>query len=435
MGDQTDPHAPSISEANDHRTPRLNENEDEPGKVEWSSPDSPDSSKLRDLRLDDNDDEKQAKEEEDPELAMYTEYGFWIDEMVRQEMEMEKKLYPGASTWARDEERLFEILYLRQELPILPSFWGIDFRGIPISERCFSTDQWAKPIIYAHCREFRATMALTRLIDLTANVRTVIQCGLPHKAPIMVKKCLDSYITWAAQDGSFSHLEVVPNIIAEIIDSKEGEAGVTRIIENRMRALARLQREYLKINREVEFESPGGGGSGGNGSSRRGRGEKKDGWKARAFGLMNVFFKLFETGEGTGVPVQNDGMKRIKLEPEEEELRLERTNSRKAKHKAKLEVIKEEDEDTPISEYRRRPPVVYGLFIVRTSVFIMTVDSSRGDTGYVSFHVDIDLKDYKQSVWNALTMAMVICVARDEMMSRLGDFDVVNAMEESDVDA
>lgn len=70
-------------------------------------------------------------------------------------MEREKGLYPGASTWAEDEERLFEILYLRQDLPMLPSHWEFDFRGRPIPETIFSTSDEYLPIVYAYSNEFR----------------------------------------------------------------------------------------------------------------------------------------------------------------------------------------------------------------------------------------------------------------------------------------
>lgn len=101
-----------------------------------------------------------------------------------------------------------------------------------------------------------------------------------------------------------------------------------------------------------------------------------------------------------------------------------------------------EDSATPppetldLSQFRRRPPVVYGIFILRTSVFILTVDSAKdGKNAYVSFHVDVHFMDRHQSVWNALTVALVVCLARDELMTRLDDFETADMPEESDPDA
>lgn len=70
-----------------------------------------------------------------------------------QQMEIEKGMYPGASTWARDEERLFEILFLRQDLPLLPSHWDVDFRGVPISVATFQTSNESPPVVYAHSKK------------------------------------------------------------------------------------------------------------------------------------------------------------------------------------------------------------------------------------------------------------------------------------------
>lgn len=76
-----------------------------------------------------------------------------------QQMELEKERYPGAATWAEDEERLFEMFFLRQELPMLPPDWALDFRGVPISEANFTNKMTAAPLIYAHARQNRGTTA------------------------------------------------------------------------------------------------------------------------------------------------------------------------------------------------------------------------------------------------------------------------------------
>ncbi|KAG5949789.1 hypothetical protein E4U53_005757, partial [Claviceps sorghi] len=71
---------------------------------------------------------------------------------TRLELELEKKRYPGASTWAADEERLFEILFQRAERPILPGHWEVDFRGIPMLDTVFSLDDDkpdGRPIVYS----------------------------------------------------------------------------------------------------------------------------------------------------------------------------------------------------------------------------------------------------------------------------------------------
>lgn len=91
---------------------------------------------------------------------------------------------------------------------------------------------------------------------------------------------------------------------------------------------------------------------------------------------------------------------------------------------------------TPSTQtYRRHPPVVYGLFILNTSVLVLTTDSSKGDDAYVSFHVQVDFQDEQQGIWNALTVATAVCLARDELRTRVGDFEELPCLEESDPDA
>lgn len=73
---------------------------------------------------------------------------------LQREMQREKALYPGAKTWASEEEKLFELLFMRQDLPILPAHWEVDFRNVPIGEANFSLSESKPPLIYAHGKEF-----------------------------------------------------------------------------------------------------------------------------------------------------------------------------------------------------------------------------------------------------------------------------------------
>ncbi len=85
--------------------------------------------------------------------------------------------------------------------------------------------------------------------------------------------------------------------------------------------------------------------------------------------------------------------------------------------------------------YRRKPPVIYGLFVLGTSVLILTADASKGEEAYIRFHLDISFADSHQGVWNALTIAAIVCAARDDLMTRTDDFVPLPLVEESDPDA
>ena len=89
-----------------------------------------------------------------------------VEMSLRERMQLEKELYPGASTWADDEERLFEVLFQRQDVPLLPSHWEFDFRGVPMSETVFDTSNSHPPAIYGHSeKEFQGE----RHISLRVN--------------------------------------------------------------------------------------------------------------------------------------------------------------------------------------------------------------------------------------------------------------------------
>ncbi|KAF4994456.1 hypothetical protein FGRMN_5786 [Fusarium graminum] len=364
-----------------------------------------------------------------------------IDNM-EEEMKLEKERYPGASSWAPAEERLFEILFMRQDLPMLPTTWDVDLRGVPISDVVFKTTEEFPPIIYAHSKNFRATMALTRLMDLTAKSRTNIQSGLRSKVSQLIRRELEKYLNWAAQDGDYQHLRIVRNIIVEVVDTTMPEEEITEYIQKRMRSLARMQREFLREDANPHF------------------------WDV----LKPSIFRT----------------PKIKIEPEDESSLLEiwptptrsraSSHTRTKKHSSttkshgvvvkiepglketsisttqvhKTTAISEEqslpDSPSPPSSpgepqtpsdytYRRHPPVVYGLFILNTSVLILTTDSSKGADAYVSFHVQVDFQDEHQGIWNALTVAIVVCLARDELRTRLSDFEELPCLEESDPDA
>ncbi|RGP66686.1 hypothetical protein FLONG3_8752 [Fusarium longipes] len=372
------------------------------------------------------------------------------DNHIEKAMKLEKERYPGATGWAPAEERLFEILFMRQDLPMLPATWDVDLRGMPISDVIFQTSEEHPPIIYAHLKNFAATQAFTRLVDLTARIRTTCQSGLRKRAPHHIKRELDRYLNWAAQDGGYMHLRIVPNIMIEVIDTTMPEAEITEYITRRMRSLAKLQREFLRVDRKPQF------------------------WNVVKPGIFK------------SPKVKTDPMVKVKIEVDDRSPSHTRwltpTESQAGSHSHvdRLSAMAESREiaikvepglkspsifataqvfetttipktssppyspsSSPTGEpqtpskctYTRHPPVVYGLFILNTSVLVLTTDSSKGPDSYVSFHVQVDFFDEHQGIWNALTIALAACLARDELRTRITDFEELPLVEESDPDA
>ncbi|KAF5696077.1 hypothetical protein FGLOB1_13793 [Fusarium globosum] len=356
-------------------------------------------------------------------------------------MKLEKERYPGASTWAPAEERLFEILYMRQDLPMLPTTWDVDLRGVPISDIVFQTSDEFPPIIYGHSNDFRATTALLRLMDLTAKTRTTIQSGLRMKVPQLIKRELDKYLSWAAQDGDYLHLRIVPNILTEIVDTKMPEDEITEHIQNRMRALANVQREFLREDRNPQFwdvikpsvfASPKIKLEPDDGLASFG------GWLTPAesrLGSHPRVGNVLPTTETHGITVKIEpGLKSpgiaARVLPKTKMLSRESCHSQSPSPS-----LPEEPQTPPRHTYRRHPPVVYGLFIINTWVLVLTVDSSKGSDAHVSFQVQVDFKDEHQGIWNALTIAIAVCLARDELRTRASDFEELPCVEDSDPDA
>ncbi|KHN97056.1 uncharacterized protein MAM_05165 [Metarhizium album ARSEF 1941] len=334
---------------------------------------------------------------------------------IRLELEEEKRSYPGASTWAEEEEKLFELLFQRAHIPLLPAHWHVDFRGIPVVDSIFSPSDEVPSIIYSRStkKEFQATMALMRLIDLTSSVRTTVQSGLRKKATLLIKRCLDKYIAWAAEDGGYSHLKIVPNITTAIMDVELGEEDITSTMKNRMRALAMAQREFLRVDRDDSFWDVS---------------DVEDGVKGADLStlLVEKYVKKVEELSVTAKAPSGDGSRQSTPRPRSPSPgdATTTTRARSSPPSTPAGSIHDEQQNTDAqTRYRREPAVVYGLFILRTSVFLLTVDSAKGDSAYVSFHVDLHFMDRHQSVWNALTAAMAVCLARDQLCKRMSDFE------------
>lgn len=70
-----------------------------------------------------------------------------------------------------------------------------------------------------------------------------------------------------------------------------------------------------------------------------------------------------------------------------------------------------------------QPPVLYGLFIVNTTLLVLTVDPAKGPSAHVSYQVEVNFSKQNQGVWNAITVGIVVCIARDDMMARKKFFE------------
>ncbi|KAK2032378.1 hypothetical protein LX32DRAFT_196561 [Colletotrichum zoysiae] len=347
------------------------------------------------------------------------------DEERRQldEMDDERKLFPGSDNWAEDENRLFRILYMRQYSPLLPSHWDMDFRGIPIPDILFASSDAHPPVINSRSgNDFKATRALARLIELTGHVRGLCQTRQRHRARALIERELQEYTKWAENDGEYGHLEYLPNLIIDMVDTTMTPQAIEEHMQLRLKAAAATHRAHW---RNDEAESTDNHQDTDEHGLKIEDDEDVEPEDNRVVLVPDKYPTPSPQKPHTEAPstlphngVNNGGDGDHKLPSTEFDNLAERSTG---------------DYD---KQYTRRPPVLYGLFIVNTSVMVLTTDSAKeGDEAYVSYQVEVGFSKRYQAVWNAITIAIVVCLARDAMMDMKEGFGHSVIDGDSDPDA
>jgi hypothetical protein len=217
-----------------------------------------------------------------------------------------------------------------------------------------------------------ATKALIRLIELTAIIRGYSQTGQKNKIPQLIKKEVDQYIQWAAKDGGYEALDIVPNIITEIVDTSLSSDEITAYMQLKLHSLAQVQRAFWRADVD-RLGSP-------NGSDRSSS--------------------------------------------------VEKDSSAPSKDGADAQMA-----TPPAPQFTRTPPVIYGLFILNSSIMVLTIDAAKENNAYVSYQVEVGFSKRNQGLWNGITIAMIACLARDSMIGRKDCFRPLVLDTESDPDA
>lgn len=295
----------------------------------------------------------------------------------------------------------------------------------------------------------------------------------------MIKKSLGKFLNWAAEDGGYRHLEYVPNIIVEIVDMRKEDIPQTAFVEMRMRDLARQHRKMLAIKPEKEEDADEGDvdmevdrqvrdeaeASHEERQKQQAAASRSRSWRIFGSRVMNRLFRLIRrrsvikpeyhgetnviesdadeamTGEGE-TPASNT----VNVKQEDDEYEgIQVTFKREPCSESEDDIAMA---DIPLASssaanssssptlYRRQPPVIFGFFIVGTEVMLFTADSSKEEAAMnLTLQLILNFEDRSLSIWNALTVAIVACLARDDMMKRMDDFEEARVVEESDPDA
>ncbi|KAK1963355.1 hypothetical protein LY78DRAFT_584878 [Colletotrichum sublineola] len=320
------------------------------------------------------------------------------------EMDEERKLFPGSDSWAEDELRLFRILYMRQYSPLLPSHWDMDFRGIPIPDILFASSDAHPPLINSRSgNDFKATRALARLIELTGHVRGLCQTRQRHRARVLIERELQEYMKWAENDGEYGHLEYLPNLIIDMVDTKKTPQAIEEHMQFRLKTAAAAYRAHW------------------------GRGRPKSAGNHHDIDEHKLKIEDDEDAEPEDnrvvlVPDKYPTSSPQKPQAKPPSILLHNgiNDGGAGDHKlpsTELDNPAERPNDECDEQYTRRPPVLYGLFIVNTSVMVLTIDSAKEEKkAYVSYQVEVGFSKRYQAVWNAITIAIVVCLARDAIM-------------------
>ncbi|TEA21796.1 hypothetical protein C8034_v005436 [Colletotrichum sidae] len=329
------------------------------------------------------------------------------------DMNAEKKLFPGSDNWADDEVRLFKILYMRQYSPLLPSDWSMDFLGHPIPEILLASSVDNPPTINSRSdNNYKATKALKDLLTLTEKVRSTVQAGKRPEARLIIEKGLRDYSKWAEQDGGYAHLDYLPNIIIDVVDTTLTPKEIEDHMQAQLRKAAVRQRGHWAVEQAFKAAQDG---------NENGHQSVIDPEEAEPEDNRVV---LVPDKYPAPTP-QKSPLAQLTASPQNPDADGSR------KDESANEKV---DKKTTTGKDVFRPPVVYGLFIVNTSVMVVTMDSAKEEP-YLSYQVEVGFNKRGQAVWNALTIAIVVCLARDAMMEMKNGFEVAAVTQESDPDA
>lgn len=87
--------------------------------------------------------------------------------------------------------------------------------------------------------------------------------------------------------------------------------------------------------------------------------------------------------------------------------------------------------------YRRPPPLLYGILIVRSKFIVCTYDSAlEGNDAFARTLAAFDFQEIGMDVWNSFAVAIVAITVRNQMMrlAQIGELESADEEDESDPD-
>jgi len=98
-----------------------------------------------------------------------------------------------------------------------------------------------------------------------------------------------------------------------------------------------------------------------------------------------------------------------------------------SKHRENLALAS--GQDGAIVEYRRQPPLLYGIIVARSIVIFVTLNSANPEAK-VRHLTHFDLTEYRMVVWNGFALAYIITMAKDYIISIKDDLEIDDTPDE-----
>ncbi|MCJ1378498.1 hypothetical protein MMC17_001597 [Xylographa soralifera] len=151
---------------------------------------------------------------------------------IRDSLAVENHLF-----WTTAEIDLFDKLNMRGFEPLLLRTWAIDFPTIPSA--LFTGDIQEAFLKAMYGSDFRASRALSDLLELGARVRDCVSLNIPPEK--LITHYIQQYIKWSHQDGDLATKNPIPAL--KIVTAR-GNEPVEDVVDRASQELHDLGHQY-----------------------------------------------------------------------------------------------------------------------------------------------------------------------------------------------
>ncbi|MCJ1283347.1 hypothetical protein MMC26_002675 [Xylographa opegraphella] len=141
--------------------------------------------------------------------------------------------------WTAAEIDVFNKLNMRGFEPLLPRTWALDFPTVPSALFTDDTQEAFLNAIYGS--DFRATRALSILLELGARVRDYISLNLPPEQ--LISRYIQQYIKWSHRDGHLVTKNPIPILV--VVTGRDDET-VEAVVDRASREIYDLGKRYRR---------------------------------------------------------------------------------------------------------------------------------------------------------------------------------------------